>query len=339
MEGVLPVTAEADQLVLDFLGRVADLAQGQMSPQSRSRLIERLRRDIDEKATERRAEQAAEIRQILLGMGTAEALVTVEANKDPLYKARLQAQRSGYGAASVFSPEVDPAVASMVTPESLMNPPSDRFGGSSSRGEALSGPELPLDPDPFVAGRVDWPGGDPSDTLTMPVFDGGGPQVPMEGGAGRLTPAMPTGSFSPQLGSARSVRGMQRVGQSAAQNHTQAFVSIALLALGALMNAAMSTPYSVGAVILGYLLGMTSYSYTSSEKRFAMMGVPTGALLFYAFGLFLARGRSTGHTQPVDVSGTWQAAKDWFATVPTMLGLLAALYLAWRLARAIAKAG
>jgi hypothetical protein len=132
---------------------------------------------------------------------------------------------------------------------------------------------------------------------------------------------------------------MQRVGQSAAQNHTQAFVSIALLALGALMNAAMSTPYSVGAVILGYLLGMTSYSYTSSEKRFAMMGVPTGALLFYAFGLFLARGRSTGHTQPVDVSGTWQAAKDWFATVPTMLGLLAALYLAWRLARAIAKAG
>jgi len=97
------------------------------------------------------------------------------------------------------------------------------------------------------------------------------------------------------------------------------------------------SPYTIAIVLLGYLLAMTSYSFSPAEKRFALIGVPIAAVLFYAFGLFLARGRSTGHSGPLSTSDTWQAAKDGLTAVPTMLGLLGALYLLWRLFRAVAK--
>jgi len=331
------LTAEADQVVLDFLGKVADLAQGRMSPQSRSQLIERLRREISERRADRGAEKPTEVRQLLVGLGSAEALVTIEANKDPLYQARqAENRRRGSIGGSVFSPEVDPSVAGMVTPGSLTNPRSDRFGATSSSGEALSGPESPLDPDPFGAGLGEW-AGDPTETLTMPAVSGGGPQIPREGNGGFSAPSQ-SGSVSYDFGPSRTGPWLRRFSQSAAQSHTQAFLAIAVLAVGAALNAVGASPIAIAVVLLGYLLAMTSYSYDVGEKRFAMIGVPLTAVLFYAFGLFLARGRSTGHDDPVS-SDTWHAARDWLATLPTMIGLLAALYLAWRLARSIAKVG
>ena len=80
------------------------------------------------------------------------------------------------------------------------------------------------------------------------------------------------------------------------------------------------SPYTIAIVVVGYLLAMTSYSYTPGEKRFALIGVPLTAFVFYAFGLFLARGRSTGHTTPLNSSDTWQAAKDGFTAVPDDAG-------------------
>jgi hypothetical protein len=343
------VTAEAEQAILEFLGEVTALAQGQMTPQSRNQLMSRLRGEINSRASSRNATKASEIRQILLGMGTPQALVMVEANKDPLFRARQrerERQRAGsvgYGAGSVFSPEVDPSVARMVTPESLNNPPSDRFGGSSG-GSVLPGPEVPLEPDPFGAGTGEWKGeeaGESPSTLT-PVPMSGGPQVPLENGGG--SPSMATGTnrggAAPySFGAPGSGPWVRNFGEKAARSHTQALVAVFVLFGGAIANAVVVSPYTVAIVLLGYLLAMTSYSFSSAEKRFAMIGVPIAAILFYAFGLFLARGRSTGHSTPIGTSDTWQAAKDGFTAVPTMLGLLSALYLLWRLFRAVAKSG
>ena len=347
--------ADADQLVLDFLGQVADLAQGQMSPLNRAKLIDRLRLDIEKRARDRGVVKREDMRQILLGMGTAQALVTVEANKDPLFVARQKERlRSGFsGSASIFSPEVDPRIASMVTPGSLLNPSSDRYGGYGAGGDSLPGPELPLDPDPFGAGVGEWSTGESGSTLTLPVVPtsggggtggaggvaGGGPQVLQEGtGGAAYTPPKPVSAAPYTYGPVGTGPWMRRFSQSAAQNHTQAFISVAVLAIGAALNAVVHSPYAIAAVLLGYLIAMTSYSYSLGEKRFAMLGVPLTAVLFYALGLLIMRGRSTGHTS-AQSTGTIQDAKDWLATVPTMIALLAALYLTWRLARSIAKAG
>ena len=339
------MTAEADQAILEFLGEVTTLAQGQMTPQSRNALISRLRSEIESRAASRNATKASEIKQILLGMGTPQALVMVEANKDPLFRARQrerERQRAGavgYGAGSVFSPEVDPTVAGMVTPESLTNPRSDRFGGSSG-GAALPGPEIPLEPDPFGAGVGEWLGEEAPEAHLVPVPMSGGPQIPVESAVPVVAPGPDRAGAAPYaFGSPGSGPWVRNLSEKVVRSHTQAIVATVILFGGAVANAATTSPYAIAIVLLGYLLAMTSYSFSSAEKRFALIGVPIAAILFYAFGLFLARGRSTGHDTPISDSDTWQAAKDGLTVLPTMLGLLSALYLLWRLFRSVAKSG
>ena len=333
------MTAETDQEMFRYLAELSTLAEGRMSPTSRNQLVSRTRAEIESRVMDRKATRTADVRQILLGMGRPEALVMAEANKDPLYAARERQRRGGgdvggtsYGAASVFSPEVDPAIARLVTPETLTNPPPGGFGGSDSDGDALPGPEIPAEPDPFGAGSHDWYySGEPE--AGGAEGGAGGPQIPIESGSSFTpTPAPAPPAPPPPLAAGPMVR-------RTAQGHTQALAAVTVLCVGAIINAIAMSPYTIAIVVVGYLLAMTSYSYTPGEKRFALIGVPITAFVFYAFGLFLTRGRSTGHTTPVNSSATWQAAKDGFTAVPTMLGLLGALYLLWRLFKAVAKSG
>ena len=328
------MTAETDQEMFRYLAELSTLAEGRMSPTSRNQLVSRTRAEIESRVSDRKATRTADVRQILLGMGRPEALVMAEANKDPLYAARERQRRgdtTSYGAASVFSPEVDPAIARLVTPESLTNPPFGGLGGSDSDGDALPGPEIPAEPDPFGAGAADWYySGEPEEG----GGEGGpGPQIPIESGSS-FTPTPPPAPAPPPppLAAGPMVR-------RTANGHAQALAAVTVLGIGAIVNAIAMSPYTIAIVIVGYLLAMTSYSYTAGEKRFALIGVPLTAFVFYAFGLFLARGRSTGHTTPLNSSDTWQAAKDGFTAVPTMLGLLGALYLLWRLFKTVAKSG
>jgi hypothetical protein len=336
------VTAETDQEMFRYLAELSTLAEGRMSPTSRNQLVSRTRAEIESRVRARNATKAADVRQILLGMGRPEALVMTEANKDPLYAARERQRRGGdvgvnaYGAASVFSPEVDPSVARLVTPETLGNPYSDRYGASDSGGDALPGPEIPAEPDPFGAGAADWYySGEPEESGgERGGGSAAGPQIPIESG-GSFTPAAPPPvpvSLPAPMGAGPMVR-------RTAQGHAQGLAAVVVLCIGAIVNAVAMSPYTIAIVIVGYLLALTSYSFTAGEKRFALIGVPITAFLFYSFGLFLARGRSTGHGGPLDSSDTWQAAKDGFTAVPTMLGLLGALYLVWRLFKAVAKSG
>jgi hypothetical protein len=337
------VTAETDQEMFRYLAELSTLAEGRMSPTSRNQLVSRTRAEIESRVSDRKATRTADVRQILLGMGRPEALVMAEANKDPLYAARERQRRGGgsnaYGAASVFSPEVDPAIARLVTPESLSNPPFGGSGGSDSGGDALPGPEIPAEPDPFGAGSSDWYySGEPEEGGAGRAggsggSDAAGPQIPIES-LSSFTPAPGPAPAPPPppIAAGPMVR-------RTAQGHTQALAAVTVLCVGAIVNAIAMSPYTIGIVIIGYLLAMTSYSYTPGEKRVALIGVPLTAFVFYAFGLFLARGRSTGHTTPLNSDQTWQAAKDGFTAVPTMLGLLGALYLLWRLFKAVAKSG
>jgi hypothetical protein len=330
------VTAETDQEMFRYLAELSTLAEGRMSPSSRNQLVSRTRAEIESRVSARKATRAADVRQILLGMGRPEALVMAEANKDPLYAARERQSRgdtTAYGAASVFSPEVDPAIARLVTPEALTNPPPGGFGGSDRDGEKLPGPEVPAEPDPFGAGSHDWHYSGEPEAGGQGGDSAGGPQIPIESGtsfAPAPSPAPPPPP--PPMAAGPMVR-------RTAQGHTQALVAVTVLCLGAIINAVAMSPYTIAIIVVGYLLAVTSYSFTPGEKRFALIGVPLTAFVFYAFGLFLARGRSTGHTAPANSGDTWQTAKDGFAAVPTMLGLLGALYLLWRLFKAVAKSG
>lgn len=330
------MTAETDQEMFRYLAELSTLAEGRMSPTSRNQLVSRTRAEIESRVNARKATRSADVRQILLGMGRPEALVMAEANKDPLYAARERQRRgdtNAYGAASVFSPEVDPAIARLVTPGSLTNPRAGGSGASDSEGDTLPGPEIPAEPDPFGAGSQDWHyGGEPEEGGDA-GGSGRGPQIPIEAGSSFVpTPPPAPAPPPPPMAAGPMVR-------RTAQGHAQALAAVTVLCVGAIINAIAMSPYTIAIVIVGYLLAMTSYSYTPGEKRFAMIGVPLTTFVFYVFGLFLARGRSTGHTTPLNSSDTWQAAKDGFTAVPTMLGLLAALYLLWRLFKAVAKSG
>ncbi|MBS2554521.1 hypothetical protein KGQ19_47475, partial [Catenulispora sp. NL8] len=183
------MTAETDQEMFRYLAELSTMAEGRMSPTSRNQLVSRTRTEIESRVQARKATRAADVRQILLGMGRPEALVMAEANKDPLYAARERQRRGvgtstgSYGSASVFSPEVDPLVARLVTPESLTNPPASGFGGSGSDGEALLGPEIPAEPDPFGAGTHDWYySGEPEEGGEGGGESLAGPQIPIESG-------------------------------------------------------------------------------------------------------------------------------------------------------------
>ena len=332
------MTAETDQEMFRYLAELSTLAEGRMSPTSRNQLVSRTRAEIESRVQDRKATRTADVRQILLGMGRPEALVMAEANKDPLYAARERQRRGSggggtgsYGAASVFSPEVDPTIARLVTPDSLTNPMPGGFGASDTEGDALPGPEVPAEPDPFGAGSRDWFYGGEAEEGGGGTA--GGPQIPIEaGGSFTPTPAAPPPPSPPPMAAGPMVR-------RTAHGHTQALAAVTILCVGAIVNAIAMSPYTIAIVVVGYLLAMTSYSFTAGEKRFALIGVPLTAFVFYAFGLFLARGRSTGHNNPLNSSDNWQAAKDGFTAVPTMLGLLGALYLLWRLFKTVAKSG
>jgi hypothetical protein len=225
-------------------------------------------------------------------------------------------------------------VARLVTPASLTNPPSDRLGASDSDGDALPGPEIPAEPDPFGAGSHDWSYSGEPESGGGGGQGASGPQIPIESGA-NFTPAVTAAPPAPPPTPIAAGPMVRRT----ASGHAQALAAVTILCVGAIVNAVAMSPYTIGIILIGYLLAMTSYSYTPGEKRFALIGVPITAFLFYVFGLFLARGRSTGHDTPLNSSDTWQAAKDGFTAVPTMLGLLGALYLLWRLFKAVAKSG
>jgi hypothetical protein len=323
------VSVETDQEMFKYLGEVAKLAEGQMTSTARTELVNRLRGQIEQRASERKATKVSDMRQILLGLGTPQALVMAEANKDPLYRAR-QRERDRtaalYRAPSVFGAEVDPNVSRLVTPASVANPLSDSYGAESG-GAAAPGPEIPMDPDPFHAGEGEWNESEEG--------EGGGPQVPIESN-GPLDSGPPTAILRPVVGGPAGVRAF---GEKAARDQTQAVFACLVLSAGALANAVTMTPYSIGAILVGYLLAMTATVFSPGEKRFAMIGVPIAALLFYAVGLFLTHGRSTGHSGEQNTTDTLNAARDGFGAVPTMLGLLAALYLMWRLFKYIARTG
>jgi hypothetical protein len=327
------VSVETDQEMFKYLGEVAKLAEGQMTASARTDLVNRLRSQIESRAAERKATKVADMRQILLGLGTPQALVMAEANKDPLYRARLRERdrtaAAGLRAPSVFGAEVDPNVSRMVTPASVANPPSDSFGAESG-GSAAPGPEIPMDADPFRAGEGEWNEAEEEGE--------GGPQVPIEAfaAAGSSGGGGMTATLRPSMANSQWVGDF---GKKAARSHTQAMLACLVLACGALANAVSMTPYSIAAVLVGYLLAVTSISYSPGEKRFAMIGVPIAALFFYAVGLFFAHGRSTGHDSVQNTSDTLQAARDGFGAVPTMLGLLAALYFLWRLFKHVARTG
>ncbi|WP_129841852.1 hypothetical protein [Streptomyces sp. RFCAC02] len=151
---------EGEQLVLDYLSRVGDLAHGtSMSAAQRAALVNRLRDDIHRaRAAAGTAESRASVRRILGRMGSPEDVVAAAAGTQG-------APRPGAGAPAP-APSGRPDAPSPAVPLTKPGRPAD---GSAEPGE---GPAVPLPaqrtgdggaslfPRPAPPGRTFWPDGD-----------------------------------------------------------------------------------------------------------------------------------------------------------------------------------
>jgi len=111
------MSERADQIVLDYLRRVADAAYGVLRSDERVEFLARLRRRIDEVRIRQRAHKPAQVQRIIARMGEPEALVEQE-------RRRLAAER----------PEDPPR------PRNSTPPPTTTSGADTPNPTLVAGP-------------------------------------------------------------------------------------------------------------------------------------------------------------------------------------------------------
>jgi hypothetical protein len=113
------------------------------------------------------------------------------------------------------------------------------------------------------------------------------------------------------------------------RGHPQEAVAIALFLLGALLGEWFL-------LLPAALVACTSKFYSGVEKWLLTIGVPIATALIFGFGFWLDEHRVWGgHT--VQGSALLAGAASFFGPLPSAAGLLAALFLSWRLARGIIR--
>jgi hypothetical protein len=175
------MSVQADQLLFRYLSRVGDLAQGVLAPANRLRLVSNLRSRIDADRVRLGINDAAGMQRLLDGYGEPAVLVAAEAQRDPGYQAQLAARLTPAEPEVALMPPAPPADAA----DALSGPVSSDAGAISGRSRfrvsvdapPSSGPEVPLDPDPFadgdaLAGMANAPRS--SADLPLPGLPGGG---------------------------------------------------------------------------------------------------------------------------------------------------------------------
>lgn len=304
---------QPEQRLFGYLSEVADQASGKLAPAARIRFVESLRDTIEQERV-RQGGDLATLDRILRRLGDPVTLVDHEVQRDPDYQARLSARlaRASDGPqvpltddlAELLAPPVSgPAYA----PNNLSTGPAAGFDG----------PELCLDPDPFApdhavetVGALHAPAPPAATTLTMMLPELSAPQGPEE-------PVSPVVS---------RMRSAWLVGPRA---RPQEALAIALFLVGAVLGQWV-------VLLVAGLVACTSRYYTPVEKWALAVGVPVATALCYAFGFWLHQQGIWGGAK-VDGPDLLSGAATFFGTLPRIAALLAALFLSWRLARAISR--
>ncbi|MDX3359815.1 HAAS signaling domain-containing protein [Streptomyces sp. ME02-6978.2a] len=333
---------ESDQVVYEYLSRVADLAQRQLPSADRMRLVAGLRDEIDRRRGRTAVDSPAAVRRIIDRLGSPDEVVAAAGGTPgsaaeppasvPLQRAEetapqpppagkrprrvLPRPRPGKDAGgSAQSPSPAPAVD-----PNAPSPP--HLAGTHELGDTRGTPpdwwrkEVSAfdlgDSVPGFVGGVEIP-----ELLSAPGA-AGGPSKPAAPPATEAAPAAPEAVAAPAGKGARRRMPLPRV--SARQNPLLLFAAVALV-----VGAVLGSWIALG---LGWVIAYASRRLTPAEAKWAVMVLPGAAL---AGGTVWLWGRSEGRWgEPIATGHMGDAVAETWPWVVRGAAVASALYLAWR---------
>jgi hypothetical protein len=297
-----------EQSLFEYLSKVADSASGHLSPASRNQLVARLRETIANER-ERHGSDLHTLERILDSLGDPITLVDGEAQRDPDYQAKLSA-RLTQSSQAVPRISITDDLAQLIAPST----PSAGYPApslSSAPPGVSAGPEICLDPDPFVPdSTVETVGALAAAAAPTTVLPGLLINEPDDDGV----------PLSNQI---------QAAWLDGPRKHPQEAIAIGLFLVGALFGEWFL-------LLPAALVACTSKFYSGVEKWVLTVGVPIVTALTFVFGFWLDQHRLWGG-RTVKGSDLLAGAASFFGPLPSAAGLLAALFLSWRLARGIIR--
>jgi hypothetical protein len=303
---------QPEQRLFSYLSAVSDAASGRLSPAARSRFVDGLRERVQAER-ERRGADLHTLDLILEGLGDPVTLVDAEVQRDPDYQARLSARLSSTPVDGPQVPITDD-LAELLAPQSPLSPYALENRPPAASGQFHDGPQICLDPDPFApekAAETVGALGSANQTMVLPELS---------------APDRAPDLVESPSAAARQLRAAWVTGPRA---HPQEALAIALFLIGAVIGQWV-------VLLIAGLIACTSRYYSPLEKWTLVIGVPVGTALIYAIGFWLNRGGFWGG-HPASTSDLLSGAASFFGTLPRIAAVLAALLLAWRLARGITR--
>jgi hypothetical protein len=346
-EDSFEMSVQADQLLFRYLSRVGDLAQGVLSPARRVQLVAGLRARIEQDRLRLGIADADSMRRLLDSYGKPEVLVAAETQRDPDYQAQLAArltprQRSENAAVNGTSLEAQPAPLGPQSPLDDDLGPSvsavsdtsvtDLISPAGSLDPSLAGgPEVPLDPDPFGDLGAEYTSYVPPEDDEEPAEDAGGADAQDTATLPPVLDGPPAGlpDLAPAPTSWQQPQSWQDVAKRVARTHVRETVAMLLFLIALLIGSWIP-------LVLGYLVVMTSYSYSAREKRTGVIGVLIAALVAIAIGFWLDHSQDWGGTK-LNRAAVLGSAGTFFGTVPRVVAAIAMLYFGWRLGRKLSR--
>ncbi|MFJ9892792.1 hypothetical protein ACIQPR_05610 [Streptomyces sp. NPDC091280] len=326
---------ESDQVVYEYLSRVGDVAQQRQLPSvARMRLVSELRNEIDRRRAGAAADTPAAVQRILKALGTPDEVVaaagtgagvplapsaSVPVQRDHEDDLRPKGLRRVVPrprpAKAAPAPEPDsgaapPHLASAAElGDSVLRPDwwrvesgGDGNGNGFALGDSVPGftggveiPEL-LKPPPPKETSKEVPKETPEEPVAAPAVEQA-PEAPAR--RRRVVPRLPTGGWSNPL----------------------LLIAAALLVVGAVLG-------NWFALLLGWLIAYASRRLTDAETKWAVIGMPTAAVVA---GIVWLWGRNDGRWgTPVAQGHMNDAISQTWPWVVRGAAVASALFLVWR---------
>jgi hypothetical protein len=292
------VSIQGDQVVYDYLSRVGDIAHGKLTPSRRATLVAELRARIESERQQTGAEEPEQVRLLLQRLGEPEAVVAEEVRRSPEHVVRPPERPPAQPLTA--SPPVDTEPTDKIPVPPPDGTGKDRSGGAAppwwraAEEDAAAKPPATQDP--------------PRDRIVVSVSPAGQDEV------------------GPAAGSDQAGSPLTALKNTVARGRRREILAIALLFLGGLIP-------SLILLVLGYVVALTSKVWAQSDKRFAALAIPLITAITLGVMLWLrVTGRVGGGRPGGDDAG--ELFTQYVSTLPRVVGLVAAVYLAWRLTRA-----
>jgi hypothetical protein len=172
------------------------------------------------------------------------------------------------------------------------------------------------------------PPGEPvsdDDTSTWWRGSAGRDDAPTSGISVTVSPSEPQSTNSRGYGFGAQAPLDELRGRLAARGEKRELLALALLVVGAIIP-------SFIVLVVGYLVAVSSKVWSQADKRFAIIGVPVMTMAVLGTALWLRATGRVGGGRLTEANLT-DTVTGYLGTLPRAIGLIAALYLGWRLLR------